>query len=761
MLRSNPPLKRKLCSLAVAGALAAAIGGALPGAALAKTVQGGDRNGLFRTVGTFDVIAGNDSEVAEIIDVTVNGKQLVYTDAGKGQIGFVDISDPANPKGQGTVDVGGEPTSLVVLDPLVLVGVNTSESFTKPSGKLVVVHRNTRQIVAEHQLGGQPDSLALAPDRKRAAIVIENERDEDENDGLIPQLPSGKLLIVDLRGAAKNWKITEADLSAVAANAFAGDDLEVEYVDINSQNKAVVSFQENNHLAVVDIVSGTTLSQFSAGAVTLDNVDGTEDDLIFLAETITKRREPDAVAWIDHDSFATANEGDYEDGEGNEGGSRGFTIFNRDGSVEYESAAAFEHWLASVGHYNEDRSENKGCEPEAVDVGQYGGRTLLFVGSERCNAVGVYDVSTGQPEPLQVLPTGIRPEGLKAMPDRNLFAASTEADEADAGIPTMINLYRAEAGPALYPMIMSADDDSGMDLPITWVALSGLVGDPADAGVLYAVSDAFLAEGFIYTIDASSQPAMITGKLQVTDASADLDLEGVAVGPDGHFWLGSEGNASSKPNLVLKVNSANGEVMNEYTLPDDLVNQRRSNGIEGIAVTGEAGSEVVYVAIQRAWPSEGDTDNVNTKIGRLDGATGEWTFVHYPLQPKGAGDWIGLSELTLLPDGSFAVIERDKGWGPSTGFNAELKAIYGVDLERAEFRAFDDSKGLVTIDKTLLRDLLPDMAAVSIWTAEKLEGLAVDADGKVYAVTDNDGLNDATGETLFLNLGDWKTAFSQ
>jgi hypothetical protein len=68
---------------------------------------------------------------------------------------------------------------------------------------------------------------------------------------------------------------------------------------------------------------------------------------------------------------------------------------------------------------------------------------------------------------------------------------------------------------------------------------------------------------------------------------------------------------------------------------------------------------------------------------------------------------------------------------------------------------------LVTISKTLLRDLLPDMAAVSIWTAEKLEGLAVDADGKVYAVTDNDGLDDATGETLFLNLGYWETAFSQ
>lgn len=170
-------------------------------------------------------------------------------------------------------------------------------------------------------------------------------------------------------------------------------------------------------------------------------------------------------------------------------------------------------------------------------------------------------------------------------------------------------------------------------------------------------------------------------------------------------------------------------------------------------MTGESGNEVVYVAIQRAWPDEGDIDEVNTKIGRYDAATGTWGFVHYPLQPEGDGDWIGLSELTTLPSGAFAVIERDKGWGPSTGFNAELKAIYGIDLAGAEFRAFDDPAGLVTIEKVLLRDVLPDLAANSIWTTEKLEGLAISADNRVYVVTDNDGVDDAPGETVFLDLG--------
>jgi hypothetical protein len=206
---------------------------------------------------------------------------------------------------------------------------------------------------------------------------------------------------------------------------------------------------------------------------------------------------------------------------------------------------------------------------------------------------------------------------------------------------------------------------------------------------------------------------------------------------------------------VLKVDRASGAVLSTIGLPDALEVGRRSNGYEGLAVAGSAGAEIVYVAIQRAWLNgTGDTDGVDTKLGRYDVATGAWGFVRYPFEPIGGGDWIGLSEITLLPDGSFALIERDKGWGPTTGFNAELKALFQVDLAGAEFRSFDDPNGLVTVEKTLLRDLLPDLAENSIWTPEKVEGFAVGADGQAWTVTDNDGLSSATGETLFLDLGD-------
>jgi hypothetical protein len=710
--------------------------------------------GVFRHLSTFDVIAGNGSAVAEIVDFSFDERQLVYTDAPSGQIGFVDISAPGAPVGQGTLDVGGEPTSLIVREPWVLVAVNTSASFTEPSGDLVVVRRADRQIVARLPLGGQPDAIALAPDRKRAAIVIENERDEDFADGLLPQPPSGRLVVAELKGSPTQWAIREVDLSPVAAAAANGQDLEPEFVDVNDRNLAVVTFQENNHIAVVDLVKRAVVSHFPAGSAELSGIDVARNGAIELTGSLLKRREPDAVAWIDRDSFATANEGDYEDADGIEGGSRGFTIFNVDGTVELESGGSFETWLVRAGHHNESRAGGKGNEPEGLEMGTFGGRRLLFVGSERANAVGVYDVTGGQAAPLQILPTGIRPEGLKAAARRGLFAASTEAAAAAVGIPTMITLYGLAPQPiAEYPTIEAADEAGTPGLPVPWAALSGLVGDPSDPNTLYAVSDSALARGYIYTLDVSARPARIVRRLEVTGATG-LDLEGIAVGPDGNFWVASEGTAATTRNRVLKVDRTSGVVLSTIALPDALETGRRSNGYEGLAVAGSAGAEVVYVAIQRAWLNgTGDTDGDDTKLGRYDVATGAWGFVHYPFEPIGGGDWIGLSEITLLPDGRFALIERDKGWGPTTGFNAELKALFQVDLAGAEFRSFDDPNGLVTVEKTLLRDLLPDLAENSIWTPEKVEGFAVGADGRAWAVTDNDGLSSATGETLFLDLG--------
>ena len=142
---------------------------------------------------------------------------------------------------------------------------------------------------------------------------------------------------------------------------------EPEYVDINSADQAVVTLQENNHLVIVDLAEGAVIAHFSAGTNDIYATDILENDLVEANGVLTEvPREPDAVSWIDDERFVTANEGDYE------GGSRGYTVFDLEGNILHDSGNLMEYLAMLHGQYPEFRAENKGVEPEGVDVGTYG-----------------------------------------------------------------------------------------------------------------------------------------------------------------------------------------------------------------------------------------------------------------------------------------------------------------------------------------------------------------------------------------------------
>ncbi len=512
-------------------------------------------------------------------------RHSIYTDSATGQIGFVDVSNPGKPLAAGALKLGGEPTSVAVMNNLALVGVDNSDGdFVNPSGTLFVVNIATRSIVHSFPLSGQPDSVAISPDQKYAAIVLENQRDEDLNDGLIPQLPGGRLLVVQTSGVPTGWSLEYVDFTGL--QMLSPTDPEPEFVDINKRNQAVVSLQENNHFAVVDLKTRKIISDFSAGTVDLDGVDATEEELgpqgngiISLTDSLTeRRREPDTVGWVSDTTFAAANEGDYEDESGVVGGSRGFTLFSTKGDVVYDVGASFEHQQIRAGHYNESRSENKGGEPEALEVGKFGEANLLFVGAERSNSLGVYDATRRTPKFLQLLPTGVGPEGVKAIAQRGLLVVASETSIADDDdnvlIPSMITIYRQRFTTKPSMTLQSLPLGSQT---IPWVAMSGLAGDPNDAHTVYGVSDSFLAEASIYTINVDKSVAAIVDRVIVTDPNGsprnDLDVEGVAVAPEGGFWLASEGRTttgSSRPNALLKVDS-DGFVESEVALPAGLL----------------------------------------------------------------------------------------------------------------------------------------------------------------------------------------------
>jgi DNA-binding beta-propeller fold protein YncE len=407
-------LRRPLCT-------AAAVAVLLPLALTSSTGTGwaGPPDRLLSPVATFEV----SGEVAEILAATPDGRTVLYTDSEAQEVGFVDLTRPEAPRQLGAVPVDGEPTSVAVTRDgrYALVTVDTSTSFTSPSGVLLVLDVRTRSVLATIQLGGQPDSIALSPDGRYAAVAVENQRDEDLADGFPPQLPAGFLSVVELTGRPATWTADAVALTGLPGLAYP-DDPEPEYVDIRD-GIAAVTLQENNAVALVDLRTRTVLRSFSAGAVVRTDADTADDGVIAFDDALTAPREPDAVQWTPDGNLVTADEGDLT------GGGRGFTIFTPTGAVLYASGASAEQALAAEGRYPDGRSDNKGAEFEGAEVARLRGQDLLFIGSERGDAVLVYDLADeSAPRLLQVLPTGDSPEGLLAITRQGLLLTSNEGD---------------------------------------------------------------------------------------------------------------------------------------------------------------------------------------------------------------------------------------------------------------------------------------------------------------------------------------------
>jgi hypothetical protein len=148
------------------------------------------------------------------------------------------------------------------------------------------------------------------------------------------------------------------------------------------------------------------------------------------------------------------------------------------------------------------------------------------------------------------------------------------------------------------------------------------------------------------------------------------------------------------------------------------------------------------VAVQREWRAD---VRGQATLARFTPATGEWAFAAYPLDAAATG-WVGLSEVTALGDRALLVLERDNQRGDA----ARTKKVYRVELAGLAPVGVGQPKPLVA--KRLVRDLLPALTAGGGVAHDKPEGLAV-VGARLVGAVDNDGLEDAPGESVFLRLG--------
>ncbi|SFA77747.1 Esterase-like activity of phytase [Amycolatopsis marina] len=726
------------------------LGAAPAGAHSASSGDGVPRFGPhFQRTATLPVYRNSSPEettAAEIAAATPDGRTVVYTDSPGQRVGIAALVGATDLRPAGTIAMPGEPTSVDIVGNLALIAVNTSASYTEPSGLLQVIDLDSRQVVASHDLGGQPDSIDISPDGRYAAIAMENERDEDTADGQLPQAPAGFLHIVDLAGDPDSWQVRRTELTGLAE--VTPEDPEPEYVSINSRNEVAVTLQENNHIAIVGLREGNVLRHFSAGTTTVDGVDTVEDGRIDPSGSVTAPREPDSISWLDDDTLGTADEGDYQ------GGSRTWTVFDAaTGEVIRDSGNELENLAISYGQYPEHRAENKGVEPEGIAVATYGRHRYAFVGLERANLVAVYEIDDPRrPRLVQGLPTGVAPEGILPIPKLGTLVVSAEEDSAEDGVRSSLGRYRLTHTPLFADLRHNRATPSVVSTGIGFGALSGLSGIPGNHREVVAVTDDAYGPSRVLTVDARRSPAVVHRELQITRDGAPVtyDAEGIAALRDGGYWLAAEGKPKDGiRNLLVRLDSR-GVVRQEVALPPGVEAGASSNGFEGVAVVGHGRGEQVWVAVQREWR---DNRPGEVTFARYTPATGEWAFAAYALETAPDGGWVGLSELTALDDDTLLVLERDN----QRGANAALKKVFRVEIARV--RPVPEGQDKPVLRKSQVRDLLPELAAGGGEVADKPEGLAVlggpSRFGSVDLVgaVDNDGLDDAPGESMFLRLG--------
>ncbi|TFV95768.1 alkaline phosphatase [Algoriphagus kandeliae] len=262
-------------------------------------------------------------------------------------------------------------------------------------------------------------------------------------------------------------------------NASLAQDTEPEYVAIDSKSEtAWVTLQENNGIAKVDIKRKIITDIFPMGlkdhTKNGNEMDPSDRDggVNLQNWPIYAYYLPDAIVSYSLGSaefYITANEGDtreyetYEeesrvkdldldpdafpnadflqedenlgrytvttasgdlDGDGDFDvlhgiGGRSFTIWNGNNGTKVNDYKNLEKDLLATNPslYDDGRSDNKGVEPEAVEIGIVNGRTYLFVGMERADAVAVYELrGIGGVTYVQILETGDAPEGVLFIP---------------------------------------------------------------------------------------------------------------------------------------------------------------------------------------------------------------------------------------------------------------------------------------------------------------------------------------------------------
>jgi len=236
----------------------------------------------------------------------------------------------------------------------------------------------------------EPEYVAFAPDGKSAYVTL-----QENNAVAVIDIEAAQVVEVVGLGV-KNVSRTSHDMS----NKDKG---------INMKRWPVLMMYQPDAIATYNVKGATYLVTANEGDA--KDYDGFSEETRVAKLTLDSTMFPNAAELQKPENLGrlktTKTMGDT-DGDGDHDlifayGGRSFSIWAADGTLVFDSGNAFEHVIskrsAQVFNANggvekvDDRSDDKGPEPEALALGEIDGRTYAFIGMERNNAIFAYDVT--------------------------------------------------------------------------------------------------------------------------------------------------------------------------------------------------------------------------------------------------------------------------------------------------------------------------------------------------------------------------------
>jgi len=214
-------------------------------------------------------VAGSLSLAGAEISAFDSASDRMFTTSSAG-LQVVNLANPSAPALVATVDFTAlgfattDITSVAVKNGIVAVALPAADK-TQP-GQVVFLKASDHTLLGSVEVGALPDMLIFTPDGTK--ILVANEGELDANGGDAP----GSVSIIDISAGVAaatvqtatfdNFNGQEDVLRAEGVRIFAGKsvsmDVEPEYISISPDGtKAMVTLQEANALAILDIATGT------------------------------------------------------------------------------------------------------------------------------------------------------------------------------------------------------------------------------------------------------------------------------------------------------------------------------------------------------------------------------------------------------------------------------------------------------------------------------------------------------------------------